>query len=381
MATATVPAPGCAGPRAQGRRAVRTTVLVGLAVNLLPVLLALAAFGTRADWFVKFGHEGSYTPVAREVLGDDVRVPLDDGHDGQGYWLQARDPALLHGSADARAFDRPAYRAQRMLYPTLAAPFRLLGENALLQGLVLVNLAVVGLGTYAATRLAMAAGGPAKAGLAFALNPLVAVAVLMDFGDALALAALVGTLWMLRERRFWPALGLAVAAALAKEVSLLPLAALAITGVAGLTTRRRVQLLAAPTAAVVSWALYARWRLGWPASQIEEFSAVPLWGYLDSYRRGWSQAGNWFDAVVAAALLVVAVVVVVRFRHRRTPELAVALPFALLVPFLSANVVDLALNSFRVLGPALTFAVIDWYADPASRRLVAEGSLDEHWAR
>lgn len=381
MATATVPAPGCASPRAQGRRAVRTTVLVGLAVNLLPVLLALAAFGARADWFVKFGHEGAYTPVAREVLGDDVRVPLDDGHDGQGYWLQARDPALLHGGADARAFDRPAYRAQRMLYPTLAAPFRLLGENALLQGLVLVNLAVVGLGTYAATRLAMAAGGPAKAGLAFALNPLVAVAVLMDFGDALALAALVGTVWMLRERRFWPALGLAVAAALAKEVSLLPLAALAVTGVAGLTTRRRVQLLAVPTAAVVSWALYARWRLGWPASQIEEFSAVPLWGYLDSYRRGWSQAGNWFDAVVAAALLVVAVVVVVRFRHRRTPELAVALPFALLVPFLSANVVDLALNSFRVLGPALTFAVIDWYADPASRRPVAEGSLDEHWAR
>ena len=74
--------------------------------------------------------------------------------------------------------------------------------------------------------------------------------------------------------------------------------------------------------------------------------------------------------------------------------MTMALPFALLVPFLTATVTDLAINSFRVIAPALTFGVIDWYAETAGRadqaasdtthsstRSPRMGSVTEPWAR
>lgn len=371
VATAPVAAPS---RRPAASASVRTTVLAGVGLAIGLVVLAAMAFPGHPEWFVKFGGQGHYTPYAQQVLGEDLLVPLDDGHDGQGYWLQARDPALLDGSREATIFDRPAYRAQRMLYPTLAAPFGLAGEQGVLWGLVAVNVAAIGLGTFLAARLAVAAGATPIVGLAYTLNPLVAISLLMDFGDALALTALVAVVLAIRERRLGWAVLAAVAAVLAKEVMLLPLVAVALTGVGGLAWRHRVRLVVVPGVTAAVWALYVRWRLGWPQSQVQEFSFVPLWGYVDSYRRGWSHAGNWSDAGVAVVLLALAAVIVVRWWRRRTLELTVALPFALLVPFLSAYVVDLGLNSIRALGPALTFLAIDWYADPARRPTASAGA-------
>jgi intracellular septation protein A len=96
---------------------------------------------------------------------------------------------------------------------------------------------------------------------------------------------------------------------------------------------------------------------------MEELGPVPLWGYVDAYQRGWSQHGNWGDAVFALVLLAGAVCVIARWWRRRTVEMTLALPFAVLVPFLTATVINLGINSFRVLAPALTFVVIDWYAE------------------
>ena len=346
-----------------GTDSIRKAVLLGLGVNLFLVLLGGLAYAGQPEWFVKFGREGEYTPYARKVIGEDVFVALADGHDGQAYWLQARDPALLHADTEAAIFDRPAYRTQRMLYPTLAAPFRLGGEDALFWGMVIVNLVVVGLGTWATARLAVARGAPAMVGLAFALNPIVAISLLMDFGDALALAALVGTVLLLREQRYRWALACATAAVLAKEVNLLPLAAIALTGAGALPGRCRVQLLAVPALAAGLWGAYARWRFGWPPSQIHEFSVVPLRGFVDSYRLAWSPLGTWTDAIVAVGLLALAAAVVARWWRRRSLELAAALPFALLVPFLSMAVLDIWVNAIRALGPAITLLAIDWYAE------------------
>ena len=49
--------------------------------------------------------------------------------------------------------------------------------------------------------------------------------------------------------------------------------------------RRRWAIVVIPALAALGWAVYVRWRLGWPASDIEEFTPVPLWGYVDAYRR------------------------------------------------------------------------------------------------
>jgi len=375
-------APGAATPVGGATTSsVRRVVLLGLLLNIGLVAFCDAAYGGGAEWFVKFGEDGAYTPYARTVLGDDLLVPLEDGHDGQGYWLQARDPLLVDGDRLAATFDRPAYRAQRMLYPTLAAPFRLLGEDAVLWGLVVVNLVAVGFGTLWATRLALATGAPERAGLAFALNPLIAISLVMDFADALALAALVGVALAVHRRRWGWAVAAGVGAVLAKDVTGAALAALVLLWPVAGAVRRRWAIVVVPALAASGWAVYVRWRLGWPARDIEEFTPVPLWGYVDAYRRGWSRHGNWGDAVFSAFLLLTAAVVILRWWRRRNVEMTMALPFALLVPFLTATVTDLAINSFRVIAPALTFLVIDGYAEAAASAPRGADDRDEALAR
>jgi hypothetical protein len=233
------------------------------------------------------------------------------------------------------------------------------GEYGLVWALVLINLAIVGIGTWWTTALALDLGAPARAGAAFALNPAVVVAVLFDTSDGLAIAAVIGVLLLLRRGRFGAAVALGALGALAKEPTLLALGGVALF-VPELTRLRRAVLVAVPAAAAGAWGLYERWRLGWPPSQIQEFTS-PFYGYLDAYRRGWRPEGNWGDALVAVAVLVLASVVVALWWRRRSVLLSAALPFALLAPFLSSQVLDLADNSLRALGPALTLLAIEAY--------------------
>ena len=181
----------------------------------------------------------------------------------------------------------------------------------------------------------------------------------------------------LRRQRYGLALAAAALATLAKEPFWLSFAALAVLGTGRsirLTTRQRVWLAVVPAAVAVGWGGYVRWRLGWPASQIQEF-AFPFYGYVDAYRRGWRPVGNYADAVVAVAVLGVAVAVVVLWWRRRGMLLTAALPFALLVPLFSSQVLDLADNSMRAIGPALTLLVIECYR-PRRAPIVAAGAAE-----
>lgn len=351
-----------------GDRRARKVALLGGAIYLGIVVIFLASFSGRIEWFVKFGETSPYTPYARSVLGPDISVPLDDGHDGQAFWLQARDPFLTNGEQLRAIYERPAYRAQRMLYPLAASPGHLFGEQGVLWALVLVNLGAVVFGCYLCARLAEEAGARDRAAWAYAANPVVFIAVLMDFADALALALLLATVLAARRERWWWALAAAVGAVLTKEINLIGIAALAVLGT-GVPRRWRVALIAAPAAAAGTWALYARWRLGWPASDIQEFTPIPFYGYWDAYRRGWSQYGNWSDAFMAVIVVVFAGFSVRRWLRRRTFEMNTALPFLALVPFMSIYVTDIMLNLVRAVGPAITLVAIDAYV-PKGRRKV-----------
>jgi len=203
----------------------------------------------------------------------------------------------------------------------------------------------------------------------------------MDFADALALAALVGVALAVHRRRWGWAVAAGVGAVLAKDVTGAALAALVLLWPVAGAVRRRWAIVVVPALAASGWAVYVRWRLGWPARDIEEFTPVPLWGYVDAYRRGWSRHGNWGDAVFSAFLLLTAGVVILRWWRRRNVEMTMALPFALLVPFLTATVTDLAINSFRVIAPALTFLVIDGYAEAAASAPRGADDRDEALAR
>jgi hypothetical protein len=337
---------------------------VALAAHLAISGVMLAVNDGQAEWFLHLGDEGPALPLVRDVLGEDVVIPHhDDGHDGPYFWLLARDPLLSDADTALRYLDRPAYRSQRIAYPVLSSPWGVAGEEALVWGMLVTNLLAVAVGAYGATLLAVALGAPARAGLAYGGSPATIAGVLLDGSDALALAAVVWALYFLVRRRIGAAVAVGALAVLAKEPMLLALGGVALLA-PGVPRRWRVALVAAPAAAAAAWALYARSRLGWPPSQVEEFT-VPFGGYLDAYRRGWRPIGNWSDAVLALALVPLAVGTCVLWWRRRTLLLSAAVPFAVLVPFFTAQVLNLPDNSLRAIGPLMTLVWLSAYVPRA----------------
>ena len=327
-------------------------VVVAIALGISVLVLAVTQGGP--DYFLQLGERSHNLELARDVLGDDVAVPLEDGHDGENSWVLARDP-LLRDAEVAERFDRPTYRAQRIGYPALAAPWRLGGEQALLWGLVVTNLVAVVAGTWAAGRLG---GGRPLAAYAFAFNPLVILALLFDFVDALALAGVVAALLAVARGRLGWAAAASVLAALAKEPSLLALGAAAALA-RGLSVRARLALVVPGAVAAGAWRLYVISRPGFGADpEVQELEAVPFQGFVDAWDRSWGPGDHWFDAAVAVALVGVAIVAVVLAVRRRDLAATAALGPCLLLPFLSAQVVALPTNSLRAVGAAITLVGI-----------------------
>jgi hypothetical protein len=342
---------------------------LALAIHLALAGLFLISHDNNPEWFIHFGRTTKAVELGREVLGPHVLVPQIDGHDGKEFWVLARDPLLLHPGVDRRTLDRPAYRAQRIAYPMLVAPWRLAGERALVWGMLITNLAAVAVGAYCTVRFAAHLSAPLRASLGFTLNPAVFVAVSLDVADAVALAALLWAMLSMAEGRRRSAVIAAVIACLAKEPMLLAFLSLTVLGTAR-DRRDWWRLVAIPAIAVAGWALYAHARLGFARSGSQEFAA-PFTGYLYAYRHGWRPVGNWGDAAAAALVLAIGVAVTVRWWTRRSPLLTAALPFALLTPFLSGQVVDLADSSVRVVAPAITLLCLDAYSKRCQPRPAA----------
>jgi hypothetical protein len=342
--------------RSAARRVALVTALVAIGVVAL-----LAATRGGPAWFVKFGTESTITNYGRTVLGQDVAVPFDEAQDGAQFWTLARDPFLRDDTRLEQELDRPAYRAQRIAYPWLAAPWRIGGEDALLWGLVATNVAALTLGAWFTARLAQHLGGRAQIGYVFALNPAAIVALMLDLSEIVALCGLAGTVLFVRRGKWGAATAAAVVAVLAKEAAWPVVVAVAI-GSMDATWVRRLRLAAVPVLFAGAWALYVRTRFGVHGWRAEEFTAVPFGGYLDAWRLAWQPAHHWGDLIAAVVGVVASVAVVVRFVRRRSIELWAALPYALVVPFFSFQVVNRSINLVRGLGPVLLFLLVDWLA-------------------
>jgi hypothetical protein len=350
------------------RRAALRCGLASFGLHALAAAVFLAIADFKPEYFVMFGVQAPSWPVAQAVLGPDVPARGGYGHDGKEFWLLARDPALRGGPELARRLDRPAYRAQRILYPALAAPWRLAGERALVWGLLATNLVAVGFGGYLAALLAMQTGAPVWAGMAFALNPAVFVTVIHDGCDVVALTALLSCLLLLTRGKTGGAVGAGALATLAKEASLLSLGGVALLA-PGLSRRTRVLIVAVPVAAALAWGAYARWRLGWPETAIREFTP-PFAGYVETLRRGTLPFGLLLPPLAGYTLWL--------WWRRRSLLLAAAVPYALIVPFLSPNVLGYTTGVLRAFGPGLTLLAIELLRGRGARRGTVETLPEAH---
>lgn len=335
----------------------RVAVWVSMAIGGLAIA-ASASTGGDADWFLHLGRTGPALGFAQEVIGADVDVPQRIGHDGASFWVVARDPLLTDPDELEPLLDRPSYRARRVGYPILVAPWRLGGEDALLWGMVITNVVAVLVAGLAAADLAVRAGAPPIAVATVGLNPAVLVAVLFDLGDAVALAALLVAVAAALRRRTMLILLASAVVGLSRESFAIGLVGLAVLG-SGLDRRTRLLLVAPAVVTAIAWAAYVQLRLGGEGGSLREVTIIPFDGWVEAWRRSWSESGDWGSAFTAIALGAAAAATVALFVRRRTTALAVAVPFAFTVPFLTIHVVDLPHNLVRAIGPLLTLVTID----------------------
>jgi len=309
------------------------------------------------DWdpsfFLAIGEDATeIREYAEERLGE-VVLRSDLGHDGRFFFVQANDPWVLDPATSAQVLDRPLYRSQRMFYPLLASGLGTLGPEAVVWGMLTVNLIAMVLGSLAVASIAASMGMSPWWGLAFALN--IGFVSELNIGGAgiVAAAAGFGAVALTLRRRFGCAVALLVVAALSREVSLIVAA-----GTAWWLWHRQAQKRAAvlaisvPVAFVGIWATYLRLSIGSAAggSDIKEIGLpfAGVWAALDSW------VEDPIDLVVGLALIVIMILFSLRvFRQDHLVGWAF-IGFVFLAVLLTEPVWHSYFDISRAIAPVLT---------------------------
>lgn len=351
----------------------RALFAVGFASLLLSTLLAvriLSEVGWDPTTFVAFGGEqGPTREYAEERLGD-VSLRAGLGHDGKFFFVQANDPWVVDPETNAKVLDRPLYRSQRMFYPVLASGAGVLGPEAIVWGLLIVNLLAMAIGAWATGGIASEMGGSPWWGLAFTLNLGFISEVSIDgAGVVAAAAAFAAVLMTMKGRLFW-AIALLTIACLAREAMLIAAAGTALW--LWLENRRRSAVAAAlvPGLAVLGWAAYLRIRIGHGlvASEVQEIG-WPLVGFVGAFER-WLL--NPINLVVGVMMLVMFVLFTRRVLIGRQLVGWAFLGFVLLGIVFTRQVWESYFDITRAVAPIITSFVLLVFLDAESRKPIPE---------
>jgi hypothetical protein len=241
---------------------------VSALVALALMLLMLVELGGRPVSLLLPGELADAAPLVADRFGSDVLLVNDHGYDGQQFWaIATKFPDL---DAAAPYVDNARYRFQRILTPTLAAPF---GDGTgPVVALLALGVAGVGVGSAALANLAIRHGRPAWSGYLF--GPPVLISVLFGLSEPLAYGLAMVGLDLADRDRPWAATAALTAGALARE-SVALMAGAAFVGLL-LSGRWRVQLLL-PGVVAAAWMAYLAG--SFPDAPSEE-RLVPL-GVLD----------------------------------------------------------------------------------------------------
>lgn len=227
-----------------------------------------------------------WDPVGIFELGslyDTGQAEGSEGYDGQFTYYLAVDP---DPATVGPRLDVPAYRYQRILLPLLGRLLGLGNPTLIPWSLIAVNLAAHWLGTWAVCGLLAGRGVREWFGLSYGLWVGLVAPVGIGLAEPLAygLAAL-GLLLALDRQRLVLGVAALGLAALAKETTLIFLAALLVAELSG---QRRRSLLGAGAAAAAAYLIWQLWLLatfgslgiGSGGALATEFEWLPFMGLL-----------------------------------------------------------------------------------------------------
>jgi hypothetical protein len=274
-------------------------------VGLLLGAFAIAAQG--APNVASLLRVGSMNPLIAQIERDLGPVhPRDEtGHDGQLFYLIARDPLNAFGTAQRLAeFDNnpPRYRYRRIFYPLLAGGFGLFTGRQTLVGMILLTVVGVGLSAVATADLAHGLNVRGGVVLVAILNLGMLLSVMLLTSDALALGlALVG-LALVGRRKTGGALVAFALAVLTKEVyAVVPLAVAAVN--MWRRCSRDALVVAMSLLPCVAWTAWVWARVPYVPVTAKNLG-VPLGGVLESVPR-WPALYAANGAQIAAAVFAI----------------------------------------------------------------------------
>jgi hypothetical protein len=268
-----------------------------------------------AEWdptlYAAFGEEATATRVfAEERLGP-VYLRDAQGHDGKFFFVQAHDPFLIDPETNASVLDLPAYRSQRMLYPLLAGGAGLFSSSVIVWAMIVVNIAALGVGTWATARVATHMGMSPWWGLSFALNPgLISELNIGGSGLVAAAAAFCALAFIQRGGVVMAACLLALGSLSRESMVVVALGVALWVWRFGSRRRDAILLAAVPAASVAFWAAYVGLRLGPDGGAVSaDVLGVPFVGFLNAL-------DFWTDDPIGMAVGIFIVVLIVAFIYR-----------------------------------------------------------------
>lgn len=355
-----------------GRKASMIPLLVGalsIGVALYVTIPLLAGNNWNPSVLIKFPEANPAQLAYGNEHLDEVIPAGGDGHDGKYYFMQAMDPFYLEPGSHADLLDRPSYRAQRMLYPTLAGGFGALPPMATAWNLWGLNMIAIAIGGWLTALLARDMGLSAWFGLAFVFNPGVLISGLIDTAEVLAMVFFIGAALALGRRR--PVMGsvLLTLAALSRETMIL--AAIGAVVYMWRTEKRVHPSMAAPFLASIAWWIYLRSRIGYLDSTVQDIQAVgvPFRGFYDAVQRWMTRPETLVDLLMGVVLLVVSLLVA--WHAWRRPSLLgyMTAGFALIAVTMVGDVWKFYFDASRALAPVITTYVLMVPAGNREQRL------------
>lgn len=339
-------------------RTLPSWFIIGTLVVLAAQAVTVWVHGGNWTYLLRVGPE---TPLRARIeleLGD-VGQPSPVLHDGQIYYVIARDPLGRHGVPGLLS-DEPQYRYRRILYPVLAGGVGLFDPRVTLWGLILWAAIGAGLVTVAMVDLCQTWRLPRWTALLALANPGLLLSAFVLSPDALALGlALAGMALWVRDRHT-PAIVLLALAALTRETYILISVGLAAWSCHEKQTRAALAGAVLPLVPVLAWSIWLAHAL--PAGSIAArnftlpftgiVKALPVW----FTPAAGTNAGDIVLGLLGLGLLAGSIILIFLCRNRLLVwHLALWIALGLAASF---YVWGRANNALRVLAPLWVFAAL-----------------------